>query len=248
MTITDIHVVSEFISSVLKILGENGIIIRTGSDFHEFEERLKRQPLRHSIGPKFTPQNNELCEKSGFWIIGEDRRGEIVHTQAVRTLDLEGHSLAYYMKKQYQEFIPYPIDEQKSGYCSAPGSTGISGLVCFHGELWLKGGPNGYRGTSITALLARLAMAMSLARWSPDHIFGFMYPDAAYKGLAAREGYQHMEPRSMFFSLPGREKVHNLWIVWMNREDIRYITSICPYEIYEEFEAIAKGKLQPKAA
>jgi hypothetical protein len=191
-------------------------------------------PRRH----RFDPQHNDLNEATAFWIMGRDVQGEIVHTQAMRTIDLEGLTLALYLGAQFRNFTPagYGIDKSQSHYLGAPGSRTIAGEVCYHGELWLKGGSDGYRGAGMTAVLARLALVMCLLKWAPDFVFGFMFPLAACKGLAAREGYMHTEPGSLYWAVSGQSAKMEIWTVWMSREDVRHILHIPPAALFEQLE------------
>ncbi|NIA68659.1 hypothetical protein HBA54_08650 [Pelagibius litoralis] len=241
---------SRFVSTITELVDDQGITLETGSDFSFLQKALKDQPERNALAPRFSPQGNDLNEETAFWILGRDPQGEIVHTQAVRTIDLEGLTLASYMDAQFRDFTPagYGIDMRRSQYRGAPGSRMIAGKVCYHGELWLKGGPGGYRGAGMTAILARLAMAISLEKWSPDYVFGFMFPLAACKGLAAREGYMHTEPGSLYWAVPGQREKMEVWTVWMGREDIRHILQIPPTSLFEQLEASQLRSRREKAA
>lgn len=239
MSINDVFAGSLFVSTIVNLAASRGIKLEFGSDFSAFRDALKDQPERHSLSPRFDPQCNDLNEKTAFWITGRDALGEIVHTQAVRTIELGGLTLGSYLAARFRDFTPadYAIDKSRSRYHGAPGSRAIAGEVCYHGELWLKGGPGGYRGAGMTAVLARLAIAMSLLKWAPDYIFGFMFPIAACKGLAAREGYMHTEPGTLYWALPGQEEPMEIWTVWMGREDIRHILDIPPGALFDQLEA-----------
>ena len=168
----------------------------------------------------------------------------------MRRIDLEGGTLATYLSERFCEFTPaaLQIDQDASRYQPAPGSRSIRGQVCYHGELWLKGGPSGFRGAGMTALLARLAMVMGLVKFAPDYIFGFMFPIAACKGLAAREGYMHTEPNSLLWSVPGETKLVEEWAVWMAQDDIRHLLTIQPQDLFEQLEAAYQTGKKVQAA
>ena len=239
MSIQDIFKASQFIFDITKIVQERGIKLEVGSDFEAFQAAIGTQPERNDLAPKFNPKGNIFGENDAFWIKGTDTSGEVVHTQAMRRIDLEGGTLATYLSERFCEFTPaaFQIDEDASRYQPAPGSRSIRGQVCYHGELWLKGGPSGFRGAGMTALLARLAMVMGLVKFAPDYIFGFMFPIAACKGLAAREGYMHTEPNSLLWSVPGETKLVEEWAVWMAQDDIRHLLTIQPQDLFEQLEA-----------
>ena len=186
----------QFVSVICEIAESRGIHIRVCSDFEAFQEALKAQREAPPIYPMFDPACSYVDLANGFWIMGIDDNGELVHTQAVRRLDLTDCSLAEHLALHHQKYViqGHPIDKSRSIYDRAPAWQSITGTVCYHGQLWLKGGENGYRDRALTATLPRLALALSHMKWSPDFIFGFISPTLACGGLAAREGYAHMEP------------------------------------------------------
>ena len=246
----DVFAGSRFISSITELVRAQGITLETGSDFREWREILKGQPERNALAPKFDPERNDLNEATAFWIMGRDPQGEIVHTQAARTIDLGGHSLANYLQASFCEFTPagYEIDKARSLYRSAPGSRAITGNVCYHGELWLKGGPGGYRGHGLTAALPRLALALAHMAWSPDYMFGLVHPMAACRGLAAREGYMHLEPGGILWQRKDRDEIYDEWMVWMSHSDLEYLLRFPPIQLYEQLEAKNKTGGKENAA
>ena len=180
---------------------------------------------------------------NGFWIKGVDENGEIVHTQAVRMLDLCDVTLAEHLEQHRHLYASPEIkgDPTLFSFAPTPMCQKIAGRVCYHGDLWLKeGSASGFRGTGLTTILPRMAMALSLMEWSPDYIFGFMYPFMACNGLAAREGYLHMEPS--IWHAPGESETVSEWLVWMAREDINYLMEFPPSDLYQQLETQKKTK------
>ena len=249
MIINDVLTGCRFVSTIADLVAAQGLTLEIGSDFSAFQQALKEQPERNALAPRFDPELNDLNENSAFWMLGRNPQGEIVHTQAMRIIDLEGLTLATYMDASFRHFTPagFGIDKSQSHYQGSPGSRAIAGTVCYHGELWLKGGPGGYRGAGMTAVLARLALVMALMKWAPDYVFGFMFPLAACKGLAAREGYMHTEPGTLYWALPGQREKMEIWTVWMSRDDIRHILTIPPTALFEQLET-AQERQREKAA
>ncbi|MDX1402243.1 MAG: hypothetical protein R3245_10000, partial [Kiloniellales bacterium] len=116
----------------------------------------------------------------------------------------------------------------------------ITGRVCYHGELWLKGGPKGYRGKGFSSVLPRLAIALSLMEWSPDFIFGFMYPHSVHNGLPGREGYMHCEPG--VWQTSDARTLSEEWLVWMAREDIERLMLFNPEDLFQNLMMGKNGK------
>ncbi|WP_299396940.1 hypothetical protein [Pelagibius sp.] len=250
MTTQEVLSGSRFVTVIKNLVKNQGITLEVGSDFNALREALKAQPERQCLAPRFDPEVSAINESTGFWVLGRSRTGEVVHTQAMRTVDLGGRTLSGYLDEYFRDFTPagYAIDFPRSRYRGAPGSRMIAGKVCYHGELWLKGGPGGFRGAGLTAVLARLALVKALLKWAPDYVFGFMFPLAACKGLAAREGYMHTEPGSLYWSVSGQQRPLETWTVWMSREDIRHILQIPPIDLFDELEADQRRREAAKAA
>ena len=62
----------------------------------------------------------------------------------------------------------------------------------------------------------------------------------ACKGLAAREGYLHMEPG--VWHAPGESETVAEWLVWMARDDIKYLMQFPPSELFQQLEDKAKTR------
>ncbi len=241
---------TDFVTSATDFISNHGVELETGSDFVVLEKALKEHSARGPLTPKFDPQNNDLDENTAFWILGRDNSGEIVHTQAVRLLDLEGGSLASYLALRFDDFTPdgWSVDTKKSRFRPAPGSKSIEGTVCYHGEFWLNGGKRGVRGTGLTVLAARLAMVISLMKWSPDYIFAFMHSLTICKGLAAKAGFMHTEQNNLFWSVIGKEERLEAWTAWVSREDIRHLLGIPPIELVQQLNSVQTARHNKKAA
>ena len=234
-----------YVSVITQIAESRGIQIRVSTDFHEFQRALENEREAPPIYPVFDPACSYVDRTNGFWIMGVNDRGELVHTQAMRRLDLSGHTLAEHLKLHHQKYVIQgnPIDQVRSIYDRAPAWQGIMGTVCYHGQLWLKGGQGGYRDQAMTALLPRLALAMGLMEWSPDFIFGFISPLLACRGLAAREGYAHMEPG--IWHVPEGHDAAQTWLVWMSRDDVEHLVRFPPEDLFRTLQAQSQAQSQP---
>jgi len=198
-----------------------GIHLELQTDFHhlaEINQHLDKMPLT----PQFDPMVSDVGPINGFWLQGIDSRGEIVHTQAVRVDNLEGTSLALHLKS-LEAFYKDPAmsaHPQEACEVEAPAAYGITGRVGYHGEFWLKGGHSGYRGHDLAIVLPRIGMAVALARWSPDFMYGTIQPAIAEKGIVARYGYHNVQPHGIIWTLPQTDQVLDEWLMWMSWRDI----------------------------
>lgn len=223
-----------FISAITEIAASKGIHIQVLTDFEQFQSALEEQREAPPIYPMFNPACSYVDRTNGFWIKGVNSKGELVHTQAIRRLDLSKCTLAEHLALHRQKYVMQgpAIDENRSVYDIAPGWQTITGSVCYHGQVWLKGGKNGYRDRVLTATLPRLALALSLLEWSPDFIFGFMSPLLACGGLAAREGYAHMEPG--IWHVSNGKDADQTWLVWMGRNDVEHLMRFPPEDLSQK--------------
>ena len=77
---------------------------------------------------------------SALQIVGCNNENKLIHTQAMRTIDLQGQGLDRYMQDNFQQLPPMGVDLDltRSRFCAGLGARGIVGGVCYHGEVWLR--------------------------------------------------------------------------------------------------------------
>ncbi len=214
-----------FTADALNIAQDNGISLRIGTCFSEYADIVSMGRPHQPVGRPFDFRHNDFDPTNGFWIVGRNEKGELVHSQALRLVNLEGKPLSSYLSDRFVDFPPpgIDLDYKKSRYNPGPSARRISGTVGYHGDFWLS---SDYRGTGMCNILARFALASGLLRWSPDYVIGFMINPIALKGLAEREGYMHSEPGALFWHLANSDKVIETFMVWMAREDINHLQTI----------------------
>lgn len=198
-----------------------GIRLELETDFHllaEINPYLDKAPLT----PQFDPSVSDIGPMNGFWLKGINGRGEIVQTQAVRVDDLTGTSLALHLKslKAFYNDPSKSAHPQETCEVEAPAAYGITGRVGYHGEFWIKGGLNGYRGHDLAIILPRIGMAVAQARWAPDFMYGTIQPAIAEKGIVARYGYHNVQPHGIIWTLPQSDTVLDEWLMWMGWRDM----------------------------
>lgn len=216
---------AQFIAQTAYIAKENGVSVRTGTCFAEYADLVSIHLPEQPVGRPFDHRLNNFQTDSGFWIVGWNETGKLVHKQAVRIVDLSGLTFSQYMGKRYTDFLPhgFNLDMDNSYYNPGPAARKISGTICYHGDLWLS---SDYRGTGVVNVLARFALASALLRWLPDFVVGFMTRSLAFRGLSEREGYMHSEPGCMYLRELQDDAVMEGFMVWMACEDIRHLLTI----------------------
>lgn len=217
-----------FIATSNSILNSHGISIRTGSDFEEYRQIVEEHRPTQMLGSPFDPLKHNFNSGTAFWLTGWNDEGQLIHTQAAKTLDLEGSSLAKYLLRNFRQFPPpLPgVDLKKSRFRASPGSHRISGDVVYHGEVWMAPEKGVYRGIGLSTILARTGILEIISRWTPEWIFGFMLQAVAFKGFSERMGYMHNEPRALLWQMKETEKPIEAFLTYLGREDALYMLDI----------------------
>ena len=174
--------------------------------------------------------------------------GELVCTQAVKLIDLGDNNLEEYLSRRMWDLHPYGYDPDvtETRCFLTDESRNINGLITYHGELWLKGGPDGIRGGSIAILITRLILLESMLRWSPDFLIGLQSPVAACRGLSVRESYMRLEQRSLVWYKKDNAELLEGWLVWMTGKEADFnlrLPAQLFYEMFEREEKIQKANV-----
>ena len=228
MTFHNMQFGERFVASSLRLFAAHGLTLRVGFDFGQYKTLLKEARPDHKIGVPFDPDIHDFSDGNAFWIVATDTRGAIVHTQALRLLDLSGISLADHLQSQFTAFPPpsIPLDLDKSNYRSGPGAQRMTGRIAYHGEFWIGGSAGQVRGSGVSTLLSRYGFWMASQHWDPDHIFAFIVNAVAHKGLAARTGWMHTDPAALQWYPRNGQPVIETVMAYLHREDIQYLLDL----------------------
>lgn len=209
------------VSGLIKELEQAGMRVVIGDDFSEYRLYRNTQTDRNPLYPMFDVASSYIDDTNGFWICGFDKAGELIHTQAVRLLDLSGVSLAHHLNVHRHKYItPYTTPDPDLTFYSGPDSLrSITGKVCYHGEFWLPArGLGGPRSQGATTLLSRILFEVMAGTWQPDYVFAFVPKQLAAKGAHLRYGYSHCEPGRWIG--PDRQVTEEDYLIWMSAGDI----------------------------
>ncbi len=214
----------------------NGVTIVTGSDFEEYRDLLSTARPDHKLGVPFDPKRQPLNSGNSYWMAGYDASGNVVHTQALKRLNLSKSSLGDYMRDNLCEFEPPMggIDYERSVYRPGPGAKRMQGVVTYHGEFWLGGEPGQFRGTGMSSLLARHAFLTAMLRWDPDYFFGLMSKSLVFKGFSARFGYMHTDPDAIRFAFRDAADLFEVVMGYNSNEDLRFLLDMQRPEALEK--------------
>lgn len=211
--------VSSFICAAYELASDSGLQIEEGYNFDEYIRITATLPGKQSTYPHFRPDYSDLLPGKAFWIIGRDAKDRVAHVQAMRLYDLSNTSLDNHLRTLRACFADPSRKAEPGSSCScfAPSAGGITGLVAYRGDLWLR---EDFRGRGLLPFLSRLAFGLAWAKWSPDFIYALVADWNIEKGVADRNGYLHKERHGAVLRLPAHGIYDDDWLVWLNRGDL----------------------------
>lgn len=223
----------DYINEATRVLKHKKLTVRWGRDFNVFNRIVTRHDERYAPGQGFCPESYNFGGLDGVWLVAYRGAGELVHTQACRrvsilpdmTRHLQTGANAY-------ETASFKFNLDKLEVNLSPEAVKISGDAIYHGEAWLKGGPNGIRGGSALCIFSRMMIAKVLSLWEVEHIYGLIPPLAGTRGLAQRYGYTRCEQGAITF-LDRATLPNDLWFVWMTAAEAQAQLRLKP-DYFEE--------------
>ena len=209
------------VSGIISELESVGMRVEIGDDFSEYRLYRNAQTDRNPMYPMFDVASSYIDETNGFWICGFNEVDELIHTQAVRLLDLSGVSLAHHMTVHRHKYItPNTTPDPDLTFYSGPEALGaITGKVCYHGDFWLAAlGLGGPRSQGVTPLLSRILFEVMYGNWEPDFVFALVPKQLAARGAHLRYGYVHCEPG--IWIGPDQQITEEDYLIWMSAKDM----------------------------
>ena len=208
------------LSKLIQQIEEKGITVTVGTDFTTYRDIRYAQSDKRDMCPVFDASCSFIDASNGFWILGHNTSGELVHTQAARKLDLGVMTLKEHFVVHAQKYLtPGLMPNSDRAYLEMPHAIHEHiGTVCYHGEFWLKAGSQGLRGNSLIQPLSLLLHELVLQEWSPGLTIGLVPTSVAERGTTVRYGYSHAEP--CLWKSPEGEILMQELVTWMTREDI----------------------------
>lgn len=231
------------VSETLQALEASGIQVEIGDDFSKYRAYRCRQPDRGPIYPMFDVNSSYIDMTNGFWVCGYNAEGDLIHTQAVRLLDLSGTSLGTHLRVHRHKYITPDTtpDPDKTYYAGPEALQSITGPVCYHGDFWLRArGLGGPRSQGATALLSRILLEVMIGAWNPAFVFALVPRQLASKGAHLRYGYCHCEPGQWIG--PDQQITEEDYLIWMGAKDMANLIARSPQNL-----AVNTGaqKIQP---
>ncbi|WP_322884537.1 hypothetical protein U8C35_29190 (plasmid) [Sinorhizobium medicae] len=211
--------VSKYIYAADELARRSGLHLTMGDDFEEYVGITSRLPGKPATTPNFRPDCSDLSLENAFWIIGRDREGRVAHVQAMRLDDLSDTNIAEHLESLRACFTDPNVKAGPGSSCisSAPTARRITGLVAYHGDIWLR---EDFRGRGLATLIGRIAFGLAWAKWSPDFIYALVARWNIEKGIVDRYGYLHREPHGSVLRLPAHRIDDDDWLVWLTRDEL----------------------------
>lgn len=217
------------LGGILRDLEEAGIHVVIGDDFAKYRSYRSQQADRSAIYPMFDVASSYIDRTNGFWVCGFNSNGELIHTQAVRLLDLSDVSLATHLNIHRHKYItPDSTPDPDLTFYSGPEALHtITGKVCYQGEFWLRAsGLGGPRSQGATSLLSRILLEIMVGTWNPSFVFALVPNQLAAKGAHLRYGYCHCEPGRWLG--PDQQVTEEDYLIWMGANDMTNMLSRAP--------------------
>ena len=140
----------------------------------------------------FDPAFGGIKQDNSFVLLGRDRAGDVVATQAARLFSWTGtnfaeeaQSLRLFYSAPDRQSLP---NEQV--VVTAATAQNVQGRVVFSGGVWFD--PR-YRARFLTGILPRISRACAFSRWYTDLTTTMMAETLIHKGVAARVGYTEID-------------------------------------------------------
>lgn len=196
-----------------------GLHITMGEDFEEYVGITSRLPGKSPTYPSFRPDCSYLPPGKAFWIVGRDQDGRVAHVQAMRLYHLSNTDVAEHLGSLRAWFADptFIAGSGSSSRCNAPTGRAMTGLVAYHGDIWLR---EDFRGRGLSTFIGRIAFGLAWAKWSPDFIYALVADWHVQKGVVDQYGYLHQEPHGSVLHLPAHGIDDDDWLVWLTRDEL----------------------------
>ncbi len=224
MSARNIFGMAKNVSVLIQELEDAGMRVEVGDDFSLYRYYRGTCKDRGDISPIFDTASSFIDETNGFWICGFNEADELIHTQAVRLLDLSGITLGKHLDLHRHKYIvPDTTPDPDLTFFQGPEALKmVTGSVGYCGDFWLPSrGLGGPRSHGATSLLSRLLFEVLQQTWQPDFVFAFVPRHLAAKGAHLRYGYSHCEPGRWIG--PDHQVTHEEYLIWMKQTDIKSV-------------------------
>jgi hypothetical protein len=162
--------------------------------------------------PIFEPTLGGITPETGFVIIGRDKHGEVVATQAARSYVWSETTLRDEATSLRMFYADPDAALARGDRCevATPAAQDITGGVAYSGAGWYR---RDFRGKGLATILPRISRAYAFTRWNSDFTISFIGDAVTAGGMAQRAGYTKVERSCVeFVALPLDVRCALVWM------------------------------------
>ena len=171
---------------------DRGVTLSFGSLQDLIEANKANSDTWRPLVPLFNEAVGGVTPETAVVLIGRDKHGEIVATQAARIYDWSETSLRDEATSLRMFYADPDAALARGDRCeiNAPIAEKISGRVAFSGGIWYR---RDFRGKDLGTILPRISRAYAFTRWNSDFTIGMLADAVIAGGLAERAGFKKLE-------------------------------------------------------
>jgi predicted nucleic acid-binding Zn ribbon protein len=168
--------------------------------------------------PIFDPVLGGITPETGLVLIGRDKSGQVVATQAARVYDWSRTTLEDEAASLRMFYADPDAAFARGDRCeiTTPVARKIAGRVVFSGAGWYR---RDFRGKGLATILPRISRAYALTRWNSDFTFSVIADAVIAGGMAERSGYTRVE-RSCVDFVVSPVGAARCALVWMQPDEL----------------------------
>ena len=171
---------------------ERGVTLSFGSLQDLVEVNKTNSSTWRPLVPLLDEAVGGVTPETAVVLIGRNKDGEIVATQAARFYDWSDSSLRREATSLRMFYADPDAAFARGDRCeiNTPVAEKITGRVVFSGGIWYR---RDFRGKDLGTILPRISRAYAFTRWNSDFTIGMMADAVIAGGLAERAGYTKLE-------------------------------------------------------
>jgi hypothetical protein len=227
--------ISRRLLTLTTLARERGLDIQFRTDFAAFGDAYRQARPNDKMTPIFDAEECDIGAHNGFWLLGRDGQGEIAFLDAARVDRLEQGSLSDHLRETFPLYRPQHMEiDPDNCRIGSPAMDDIGGVVAYHGETWLRPGPDGFRGRGLGRVIMRLGFLTVLAMWAPDYLWAFVSDASVRSGLAQTYGMNNLAPdAALWVDKEGSDELRE-WLLWAPRSELAALAWESRYEDTDE--------------
>jgi hypothetical protein len=187
-----LDVLGRFFNAAYAAARDYGVHVTFGTFDELLEVNLGNQSSWRGLIPTFDPRFSDLVPQSSFCLLGYNRQGEVVATQACRLFTWTDTNF-FEAAQNLKLFYARPEHDRQPGEAcdmTAESARAVRGRVAFSGGGWYR--PD-FRGKFLSLILPRISRAYAFTRWSTDYTASMFQDSVLAGGMAERCGYKNID-------------------------------------------------------